>query len=135
MEPLNVLGRFSLSLSFCLKLLDFLFHGRHFLFPARVDFGGPARTLRIRFGFSLLPTLSITGVQALTLETYSLHDTLGRTLSFGRTMSLVRFRILHTPLRISPGNFCMYQAIREFLDLATRVQVTLFPESLSLQGI
>ncbi|POM57532.1 Hypothetical protein PHPALM_37941, partial [Phytophthora palmivora] len=108
MEPLNILGRFSLSLSFRLKLLDLLLHSRHLFFPARVDFGSPTRTLRIRFGFALLPTLSVIGIQALALETYSLHDTLGRTLSF---------------------------VIREFLDLATRVQVTLFPESLSLQGI
>ncbi|POM65398.1 Hypothetical protein PHPALM_18892 [Phytophthora palmivora] len=135
MEPLNILGRFSLSLSFCLKLLDLLLHSRHLLFPARVNFGSPTRTLLIRFGLTLLPTLSVIGIQALALEPYSLHDTLGHTLSFGRTLSLVRFHILHTPFRISPGNFCMYQAIREFLDLATRVQVTLFPESLSLQGV
>ncbi|POM79360.1 Hypothetical protein PHPALM_2994 [Phytophthora palmivora] len=50
-------------------------------------------------------------------------------------MSLVRFRNLHTPFCVSPGNFGMYQAIREFLDLATRVQVTLFSESLSLHSV
>ncbi|POM66405.1 Hypothetical protein PHPALM_17739 [Phytophthora palmivora] len=121
MEALNVLGRFSLSLSFCLKLLDLLLHNRHLFFPARVDFASPTRPLRIRFGLTLFPTLSVIGIQALALETYSLHDTLGRTLSFGRILSLALFHILHTPFRISPGNFCMYQAIREFLDLATRV--------------
>ncbi|POM70991.1 Hypothetical protein PHPALM_12504 [Phytophthora palmivora] len=135
MEPLNILGRFSLSLFFRLKLLDLLLHSRHLLFPARVDFGSPTRTLRIRIGFALLPTLSVSGVQAFMLETYSFRDTLGRTLSFGETLGLVRFHILHTPFRVSPGNLCMDQAIREFLDLATRVQITLFPESLTLQGI
>ncbi|POM72631.1 Hypothetical protein PHPALM_10620 [Phytophthora palmivora] len=135
MEPLNILGRFSLSLSFCLKRLDLLLHSRHLFFPARVDFGSPTRTFCIRFGFALLPTLSVGGIQTLALETHSLHGTLGHTLSFGRTMSLVRFRILHTPFRISPGDLCMNQAIREFLDLAARIQVTLFPESLTLQGI
>ncbi|POM75229.1 Hypothetical protein PHPALM_7697 [Phytophthora palmivora] len=134
MEPLNVLGRFSLSLSFRLKLLDLLLHSRHLFFPARVDFGSPTRTLRIRFDLALLPTLSVIGIQALALKTYSLHDTLGYTLSFGRTMNLACFRILHTPFCVSPGNFCMYQTIREFLDLTARVQVTLFPESLSLQS-
>ncbi|POM71981.1 Hypothetical protein PHPALM_11380 [Phytophthora palmivora] len=133
MEPLNVQGSFSLSLFFRLKLLDLLLHGRHLLFPARVDFGSPTRTLRIRFSFALLPTLS--GIQAFTLETYSFRDTLGHTLSFGGTLSLTRFHILHTSSRVSPNNFCMNQTIREFLDMATRVQVTLFPESLTLQGI
>ncbi|POM77945.1 Hypothetical protein PHPALM_4597 [Phytophthora palmivora] len=54
MEPLNILGRFSLSLSFRLKLLDLLLHSRHLLFPAIVDFGSPTRTLCIRFGFALM---------------------------------------------------------------------------------
>ncbi|POM57830.1 Hypothetical protein PHPALM_37608 [Phytophthora palmivora] len=135
MEPLNILGRFSLSLSFRLKLLDLLFHSRHLLFPARVDFGSPARTLRIRIGFALLPTLSVGGIQALALETHSFHDILGRPLNFGGTLGLVNFHILRSSFRYSPGDLCMNQAIREFLDLAALIQVTLFPESLALQGI
>ncbi|POM64931.1 Phosphoserine phosphatase SerB [Phytophthora palmivora] len=47
----------------------------------------------------------------------------------------MNFYILRSSLRFSPGDLCMNQAIREFLDLAARIQITLFPESLTLQGI
>ncbi|POM72695.1 Hypothetical protein PHPALM_10553 [Phytophthora palmivora] len=108
MEPLNIPGRFSLSLSFRFKLLDLLLHSRHLLFPASVDFESPTRTLRIRFGF---------------------------TLFFGGTLSLMNIYILRSSFCFSPGDLCMNQAIREFLDLAACIQITLFPESLTLQGI
>ncbi|POM76438.1 Hypothetical protein PHPALM_6322 [Phytophthora palmivora] len=135
MEPLHILGRFSLSLSFRLKFMDLLLHSRLLLFLTRVDFRSLARTFHIRFGFALLPALSVCGIQALALETHSFHDILSCTLSFGGTLGLVRHYILRSSFRFSPGDFCMNQAIREFLDLATHVQVTLFPESLTLQGI
>ncbi|EGZ25398.1 hypothetical protein PHYSODRAFT_479410, partial [Phytophthora sojae] len=95
----------------------------------------PARALRVGFGFALLPALGVGGIQALTLKTYSFHDTLSHPLSFSGTLGLASLHGLRTPFRFSSGDFSVDQAIREFLDLAARVQVTLFPETLALQGI
>ncbi|POM65074.1 Phosphoserine phosphatase SerB [Phytophthora palmivora] len=47
----------------------------------------------------------------------------------------MNFYILRSSFRFSPGDLCMNQAIREFLDLTARIQITLLPESLTLQGI
>ncbi|EGZ05037.1 hypothetical protein PHYSODRAFT_534893, partial [Phytophthora sojae] len=116
-------------------LLDFLLHSRHLFLPTRIGLGNPARAPRVGFGFALLPALSIGGVQALPLKTYSFRDTLGHPLSFNGTLGLAGFHVLRTPFGFSSGVLSVDQAIREFLDLATRVQVMLFPETLALQGI
>ncbi|EGZ25713.1 hypothetical protein PHYSODRAFT_487171, partial [Phytophthora sojae] len=95
----------------------------------------PARALRVGFGFVLLPALGVGGIQALTLTTYSFRDTLGHPLSFSGILGLASLHVLRTPFRFSSGDLSVDQTIRKFLDLATRVQVTLFPEALALQGI
>ncbi|POM68477.1 Hypothetical protein PHPALM_15359 [Phytophthora palmivora] len=41
----------------------------------------------------------------------------------------MNFHILRSSFRFSPGDLCMNQAIREFLDLAARIQVTLMHSS------